>query len=138
MSEERCDKVEELVEVLQDLRPETIYVVKNEKRYKMAEKSIRILAKLAEESNPGGVKFNTAIVDGKPLDDERMLSKLTGTMLGFDIYSDTVIVFEDMEKFREAMKPVDVFEIYAKNNGGYGLSFGYRDVYKYPEHKSKK
>ncbi|HOA80018.1 MAG TPA: hypothetical protein PKK61_03000 [Defluviitaleaceae bacterium] len=130
MSEEKFREFDRLVGVLKELRPEIIYIVRNGERYKEVEKSIRTLAKMAEESNPGGVKFNIPVIDGQPLDDEKMACPLTGTFAGFEIYCDTTIIFDDMKKFMNAMKAVDVFEVYSKNDGSFVMSFGYEDAYK--------
>jgi hypothetical protein len=129
--------VDKLVEWFKEKRPETVYVVRNPKRYDDVLFAIRTLAELAEEANPGNVRFS-APIDSDMIDDSFLIDELTGVDVCFSITTN-LIVFEDMDRFREAMAIVDNFEIVTLDDDTFELGFVFNDVYRLadPYNKNK-
>lgn len=110
------DIIDEIIDVYRELMPETAYLVINEKRYNEAMAAIKEIREIVEEYDKDVV---CKVEKGE----------LIGTTLHLEITSDMCVI-DKIDKFCNALKVANVFEITPLTTGKVSLAISFYDVYR--------
>lgn len=108
--------IDKIIEFYQSYMPKNVALVKDKKRHAEVEQAIKDIASFAYESD----EFANVVVEP---DD------ITGSSIMVEITADLVVI-DMIDKFCEALRKVDNFEVYAKENGKIVLGLVFEDVFK--------
>ena len=112
----RNKKLKDLIEFYKTYMPENVALVKNKERHAEVEVAITEIGEFAKSSDP---KANITI---EP-------DELTGTSMTLEIVADLIVV-DMIDKFCDALKKADNFEVYPRTDGKIGLGVVFENVFK--------
>lgn len=110
------EEIDKLIEFYREHMPENVALIKNEKRHNEVEQAIKDIAQFVYETD------EAARVSVQPDD-------LTGTSITVEIIAD-VVVIDMVDKFCDALRKADNFEVCAKTNGKICLGLVFEGVFK--------
>lgn len=109
-------EIDRLIEFYQAYMPKNVALVKDKERHVEVEQAIRDVAAFVYESD------EQAKITVQPDD-------LTGSSIIVEIIADLVVI-DMVDKFCDALRKADNFEVYAKTNGQVGLGLVFEKVFK--------
>lgn len=115
--------INQLIDAYERLMPQTVYLAKDKAKYGAVLQSVEAIKSFVQDFDDGA-KIKIAPDD------------LTGSSLIVEIET-TLVVVDVIDKFCEALKVADNFEIYARRGGNIGIGIVYEDVYKPVQPKKK-
>jgi hypothetical protein len=115
--QDKFANLDDFLDWFKSMRPETIYLVKDKRRYAEVMDAIRTIYDFAHASNPDGTVLTTPAPD-----------QLIGDKICIEIISN-LVVFEDMKKLCAALSKASNFEIVARTDGKASIGIVFEDVY---------
>lgn len=109
------EKIQELLKVYKELMPEGVVLVKNKERYEEVRSIIQEISDFAWDV------CESAEIDIRP-------DELTGASICMEVVTDLFVV-DHMDKFCEALKKANNFEIYPRTDGRVGLGLVFKKVF---------
>lgn len=109
-------ELKRIIEFYRDYMPKNVVLVKNQPRHTEVENAIREIANLVLSSD------EQAKITIQP-------DELTGSSLTVEIITD-LLVIDIVDKFCDALRFADNFEVFPKPNGKIGLGIVFENVFK--------
>lgn len=109
------DKIQQLLKVYESKMPKGVVLVKKKERFDEVKQAIQDISDLAWDCD------ESTVIDVYPDD-------LTGSAVCVKMIAN-LLVIDMLDKFCEALKKADTFEVYPRDDGYVGIGITFQDVF---------